>query len=145
MKRWCLHPVLDAMFAACFKQAETGGIRIEADLDIPADIPVDALALSTVFANALENAVHAVSELPQEQRVIRCKCISQPQLMFCVSNPYAGSVRFDENDRPVTDDADHGIGTRSIAAYCEKFGAVCRYRAENGWFHIQIAQMIWET
>lgn len=142
-KRWCLNPVLDAMFAAYFKQAEAAGIKIEADLDIPADIPVNTMELSTVFANALENAIHAVNELPQEQRVIRCKCISQPQLMFYVSNPYAGEVSFDENGSPVAESTMHGIGTRSIAAYCEKYGAVCRYSAENGWFNIRIAQTIW--
>ena len=144
LKRWCLNPVLDAMFAAYFKQAEAADIKIEAALDIPADIPVNAVELSTVFANALENAIHAVNKLPQEQRVIRCKCISQPQLMFYVSNPYAGEVRFDENGRPVAESTLHGIGTRSIAAYCEKYGAVCRYSAEDGWFSIQIAQTIWE-
>ena len=142
-KRWCLHPVLDAVFAAYFRQAEAEGIRVEADMDIPADIPVNAVELSTVFANALENAIHAVSKLPQEQRVIRCRCIWQPQLMFYVSNPYAGEVRFDENDRPVAESTMHGIGTRSIAAYCEKYGAVCRYSAEDGWFSIKIAQTIW--
>ena len=142
-KRWCLHPVLDAVFAAYFRQAEAEGIRIEADMDIPADIPVNAVELSTVFANALENAIHAVGKLPQEQQVIRCKCIWQPQLMFYVSNPYAGEVRFDENDRPVAESTMHGIGTRSIAAYCEKYGAVCRYSAEDGWFSIKIAQTIW--
>ncbi|MBQ7083827.1 MAG: GHKL domain-containing protein, partial [Anaerotignum sp.] len=110
---------------------------------IPADIPVNTMELSTVFANALENAIHAVNKLPQEQRVIRCKCISQPQLMFYVSNPYAGTVQFDENNRPIAETAIHGIGTQSIAAYCDKYDAVCRYSTENGWFNIRIAQTIW--
>ena len=142
-RHWCLHPVLDAVFSAYFQQADSKGIKVEADIDIPADIPVNAVELSTVFANALENAIHAVSDLPQEHRVIRCRCIWQPQLMFYVSNPYAGEVRFDENDRPVAESTMHGIGTRSIAAYCEKYGAVCRYSAEDGWFSIKIAQTIW--
>lgn len=140
---WCMHPVLDAVFSAYFRKAEAEGIRIEADMGIPADLPVDAVELSTVFANALENAIHAVSKLPQEQRVIRCRCICQPQLMFYVSNPYTGKVKFDENNRPVADSTLHGIGTHSIAAYCEKHGAVCEYSAENGWFSIQIVQTIW--
>ena len=142
-RHWCLHPVLDAVFAAYFKQAEAAGIKIEADLDIPADIPVNAVELSTVFANALENAIHAVSKLSQEQWIIRCRCICQPQLMFYVSNPYSGEARFDENNRPVADSAMHGIGTRSIAAYCEKYGATCEYSAKDGVFVIRIAQTIW--
>jgi len=75
--------------------------------------------------------------------VIRCRCIWQPQLMFYVSNPYAGEVRFDENDCPVAESTMHGIGTRSIAAYCEKHGAECEYRAKDGWFTMQIVQPIW--
>lgn len=140
VKRWCLNPVLDAVFAFYFRQAETEGIRIEADMNIPVQLHIDAAELSTVFANALENAIHAVRRLPEAERVIRCKCIQYPQLMFRVSNPYAGEVRFDENHRPMTEHQAHGIGTRSIAAYCEKHGAFCEYQAENGWFTVQIIQ-----
>ena len=143
-RQWCLHPALDAVFSAYFQQAEAEGIKVEADIDIPADIPANAVELSTVFANALENAIHAVSDLPQEHRVIRCRCICQPQLMFYVANPYSGEVRFDENNRPVPDSTMHGIGTRSIAAYCEKYGAVCEYSAKDGMFIIRIAQTVWK-
>jgi len=141
-KRWCANPVLNAMFTAYFRQAEEEGIRIEADMDIPAGLSIDAVELSTVFANALENAIHAVKKLPRERRVICCKCIRYPQLMFSVSNPYKGKVRFDRNGCPVAGVPSHGIGTRSIAAYCEKHGAACRYKAAEGWFSIQIVQTI---
>ena len=60
---------------------------IEYMLQATEDLPVDAAELSTVFANALENAIHAVKQLPSEQRVIRCKYIRHPQLMFRVANP----------------------------------------------------------
>lgn len=69
VKRWCLNPVLDAVFASYFRQAEREHIRIEADMDIPEDLHVDAAELSTVFANALENAIHAVKN---------CRKISGP-------------------------------------------------------------------
>jgi len=143
-KHWCANPVLNAVFTAYFRQAEGEGIRIEADMDIPASLSIDAVELSTVFANALENAIHAVKKLPRERRVICCKCIRYPQLMFSVSNPYKGKVRFDGNGCPVSGIPSHGTGTRSIAAYCEKHGAACRYKAEEGWFTIQIVQTIRE-
>ncbi len=141
-KRWCANSVMNAVFTAYFRQAEAEGIRIETDMDIPASLSVDAVELSTVFANALENAIQAVKGLPRERRVICCKCIRYPQLMFSVSNPYKGKVRFDENGCPAADAPSHGTGTRSIAAYCEKHGAVCRYKAVDGWFTIQIVQTI---
>lgn len=139
-KRWCATPILNAMFSAYFGMAETEGIRIEAELDIPAELPVDEAELSTVFANALENAVYAVRELPEERRVIRCKCIRFPRLMFRISNPYEGEVRFDDDGFPISPVDGHGLGTRSIAAYCEKHDAMCAYTAEGGWFTVQITQ-----
>ena len=39
-------------------------IEVKACLTIPDELPVAAAELSTVFANALENAIHACSALP---------------------------------------------------------------------------------
>ena len=142
-ERFCLHPVLDAVFSAYFRQARTAGIRVEANLDIPDKLPVDASELSAVFANALENAIHAVRALPAEQRLIRCKCVCRPQLIFRVSNPYTGPLTLDKDGIPTASDDAHGFGTRSIAAYCKKHGAACVYRAEDGWFSLELVQPIW--
>lgn len=137
---WCENPVLDSVFSASFALAEAEGVRIEASLDIPKDLEVSAAELSTVFANALENARHAVSALPPELRVIRCKCIRRPQLMFSVSNPYEGEVRFNDLGQPVATEEGHGLGTASIAAYCEKHGAFCEYETKDGWFTLRMVQ-----
>ena len=136
--RWCQNPVLDAILASYFSQAERQGIQVEAALAIPDQLPVDAAELSTVFANALENAIHACAGLPEEKRKIICKCINQPRLMFEVANTCAGEVPLDENGMPVAGGRGHGIGTRSIAAFCENHGAVCSYKAEDGWFRMQV-------
>ena len=136
--RWCQNPVLDAIFASYFNQAERQGIEVQATLAIPDELTVDAAELATVFANALENAIHACAELPEGERKIVCKCISHPQLMFEVANTCAGKVSFDAHGLPVAAHRGHGIGTRSIAAFCEKHGAVCSYEEKDGWFKIQV-------
>ncbi len=136
--RWCQNPVLDAILAAYFNQAQRQGIQVEAALAIPDELPVDAAELSTVFANALENAIHACAVLPEGERKIVCKCIDRPSLMFEVANTCAGEVRLDRNGLPVARRQGHGIGTRSIAAFCEKHGAVCSYETKDGWFKMQV-------
>ena len=99
---------------------------------------LDALELSIVFANALENAIKAVKELPQDQRLIICKSVMSPRFMIEISNPYTGEVTFDPWGVPVADKPGHGIGTRSIVAFAEKYNALYRFHAENGWFKLQI-------
>ena len=89
---------------------------------------------------ALRSAIHAVCQLPPEQRGIQCKCIRCPRFMLRISNPYKGGVRLDGNNRPVAEEESHGIGTQSIAAYCEKHGAFCEYRTADGWFTFPLVQ-----
>jgi len=138
-EKWCSDPLLDAVFSSYFAQARRQGIRIRAKLTIPESLPVDSAELSTVFANALENAIHACAALPEERREIVCSCISHPSLMFEVANPYSGELRFDGAGLPVARSAGHGIGTRSIAAFCENHDACCAYEAKDGWFRLRIA------
>jgi len=136
--QWCQNSILNAVFLSYFRQAEQMHIQVSANLAIPDKLPVDAAELSTVFANALENAIHACSRLPREERRIICRCISCPQLMFEISNPYTEKIVFDSHGLPVAAENGHGIGVRSTAAFCKKHGALCTYKTENGWFTVQI-------
>lgn len=138
MERYCANPVMDAVFASYFEQAAARDIKIEANLAVPGALTIDETEISVVVANALENAIHACEKLPEEQRIIRCRWVSRPQHMFQISNPYDGVLSLDGEGRPVSDRAHHGIGTRSIAAFCEKHGAFADYKIENGWFHLRI-------
>ncbi len=138
-EKWCANPLLDAVFSSYFAQARQQGVRVKARLAIPKELPVDAAELSTVFANALENAIHACAALPEDRRELVCTCISHPSLMFEVSNPYQGTVTFDRKGRPQSKDPAHSIGTRSISAFCEKHDACCVYETRDGWFHLKIA------
>ena len=61
-----------------------------------------------------------------------------PGLMFEISNHYTGTIRFDEAGLPVTARQGHGLGSHSIAAFCEKYGASYRYTAEDGSFSLRV-------
>ncbi len=138
-KRYCANPVLDAVLANAASQAEQLGISAEIAVALPEELPVDMLELSIVFANALENAIHAVSALPEERRRIFCKSVIYPRFMLEISNPYEGKVAFDRKGFPITDKPGHGTGTRSIVAFAEKYQALCLFDTENGWFRLRVA------
>lgn len=135
---WCRPPVLDAVFSSYFSQAQRKGIRVDAQIALTDRLPVDEAELAIVFSNALENAIHACMDLPEGRREIRCKVISYPGLMFEISNHYTGTIRFDEAGLPVTARQGHGLGSHSIAAFCEKYGASYRYTAEDGSFSLRV-------
>ena len=130
--------MLDAVFSSYFNQARQRGVRVEAEIALPDGLPMDEGELAIVFANALENAVNACMALPAEQRVLRCKVICIPKLMFEIANPCAHPVCLDENGLPVSGQKGHGIGTRSIAAFCRKYGALYQYEQTDGWFSLRV-------
>lgn len=138
-RRYCSHPVLDAVLTDAAAQAERLGIGLEIEIALPEELPVDALELSIVFANALENAMEAVRNLPEDRRRILCRSVAEPRFIVEISNPYAGRIAFNHRGIPVADKPGHGIGTRSIVAFAEKYGALCLFRAEDGWFRLRLA------
>lgn len=138
-KRYCNHPVLNAVLTNAAAQAEQIGIVTEIAVILPEEWPVDVLELSIVFANALENAIRAVEALPEDRRRIVCRSVTRPRFMMEISNPYEGEIVFDQRGVPVTKTPGHGIGTRSIVAFAEKYHALFLFRAEDGWFKLQIA------
>lgn len=139
VERYCDDPALDAILSSYFRRAEELGIQVDTYINLPARLPMSAAELSTVFANALENMIHAVKELPEEKRRIICKCIDRPCLMMEFSNPCKEDVRLGSDGLPIPQRTGHGIGTRSIAAFAEKYNAVCTFQVENGWFKLRLA------
>lgn len=135
---WCRPPVLDAVFSTYFDQAQRQGVRVDAKIALPDTLPVDEGELAIVFANALENSIHACMELPREKRELYCKVIARPGLMLEIGNPYANKVRFDDKGLPISEREDHGLGVQSISSFCQKYGAVYQFEASDGWFRLRI-------
>lgn len=139
VRHYCTDPFLDAVLSSYFRRAEEMGIRVEVRLELPEVLPVSAVELSTVFANALENMILAVQQLPPEQRRMVCRCVSSPSLIMEFSNPCGPETRIGADGLPVARDSGHGIGTRSIMAFAEKYKALCVFQAEDGWFRLRLA------
>ncbi len=135
---WCADPVLNAMFSSYFTQAQQNNIQIDAHLDFPSSLPANIADLSTVFANALENSIHACCELPRDKRQIRCRCIPYPKLMIEIANPCAAPVELNDDGFPTSSKSGHGLGLRSIRAFCAHHGALVSCKYADGWFYLRI-------
>lgn len=137
--RFCRNSMINAVVSAYISKAERAGIETEVSLDIPEKLPADNGELAMVFANALENAVNACLAVPKGRRRIVCRCVSSPAFMLSVENTYSGAVSFDGDGMPVSNRDGHGTGTRSIRAFCEKYDALCSYKARDGMFFLRLS------
>ena len=125
-EHWCQPPVMDAVFTAYLEEAKQQKIRTDVRIALPDSLPVAEGEFAIVLANALENAIHACLELPEDERRLQIK------------NTCAGTVRLDARGMPGPSKAGHGWGTQSIAAFCRKYRASCQYETRDGWFILRI-------
>lgn len=140
MRRFCENETVNALLSLYVARAERAGVEVETSCDIPRDLPMSALELASVLANAFENAVAACERQPADaprRIVVRCMCV--PRFALEVANTYAGPVEFNEQGHPVTNEPGHGVGTRSIAAFAKKHHARLFYdAAQDGIFRLQL-------
>ncbi len=136
----CAEPVLNAMFSRFERRARDMGVRLYVNSDIPDTLPIDAIKLSVMVSNALENALAATGRLTEpEKRVIRVKLIlDDGRLGLEVINPCTEPVEFDLKGLPVTHEAGHGIGVRSIAAFAEQNGFLLDFSCIGGKFAVRL-------
>lgn len=138
-KRYCENMTVNAMLAYYLQQAEENGIRTETSLDIPANIKTNAIDLSILLANLLENADNACKALPESDRWIRIVCAAAgTQLTLEIANPYRGEVRFDGDGLPVNAQDDHGIGSHSVALFARNHKAQWDICADGHVFRVRL-------
>ena len=138
MIRYCNYPILDSALSTYLHLAESKEISVSTRLDFPEDLPVNESDLAMVFANAIENAVHACTEMDAHRRHLDIKVLSSPRFMLQIRNSFNGIISFDEKGVPLSTRDNHGFGTRSIVAFCEKYHAFYQFQAENNLFSLQI-------
>lgn len=139
VKKYTQSAVIDAVLSAYIRQAESKGIKVTAAIAFPDPIPVSETELATVFANAIENAINACEKIEESRRHIDIKVLNSPVFMIQISNSFNGVVEFDENNIPVNRQEEHGFGTRSIAAFCEKNNAFYQFKVKGDLFSLRIS------
>jgi sensor histidine kinase regulating citrate/malate metabolism len=103
---------------------------------------MEPMDISTLFGNALDNAIESVRKLPQEEkRLIHVAVARQKDfLRIRVENYYEGNLVF-ENGLPATTKEDkeyHGYGLKSIRSTVKKYGGSITIDTNENWFELRI-------
>ena len=99
---------------------------------------IEELDLYSLVGNALNNAIDAVSKLPEGERFITMTLRAEGGVVTMhVENPYGGDVVM-ENELPKTqrDERYHGFGMKSMERICEKYDGTLAVKAEGGIFSL---------
>ena len=136
---YCENPVVNAAVRHYALLAEQAGIPAELALDIPGDLNVDALELSMVVSNLMENAIQACERLPENKAPsLRFTCRSVGRLLLEMENPCADGTTLDESGYPLASEKGHGIGSKSVIAFAKKYDGELMYKIESGVFRVRL-------
>ena len=136
---YCENPAINAAVCHYAGLAEQAGIPAELALDIPGDVNVDALELSMVVSNLMENAIQACGGLPQNKApYLHFTCRSVGRLLLEMENPCTEGTVLDESGYPLACEEGHGIGSKSVIAFAKKYGGELLYKIENGVFRVRL-------
>ena len=134
--------VLDTILTGKSLQCQNQGISLTCVADGSALDFMHPMDISTLFGNALDNAMESVKKIADpDKRLIHVSVSRQKGfLRIRVENCYEGDIRF-ENGLPATTKRDkryHGYGIKSIHNTARKYGGSVTISAEKGWFELRV-------
>ena len=136
--KFCENEIVNMILSSYESKIKAQGIRFSHSINIPEKLPVSDVDFTSILSNGLENAIHAVSQLPLEKRQISLSLkMKEDKLLLSIKNPYLTPVIL-EDGLPKAMEEGHGLGTRSIRHVAEKLSGNCQFLAKDGEFVLRV-------
>lgn len=132
----CDNPLLSAILNHVFLKTEQRHIALKMDLQGEEQLSMLAgVDLTTIVSNLLDNAVDAVSELPEEQRYIHFAVAFQMgEIMIHVENPTKNDLKREGNTIVSTKEGHLGLGLKNVEMVVEKYKGNFKTDVKDGTF-----------
>ena len=138
IKTYCKNEMVNSVLSIYNTRFEEQRIRWEVQVSIGEKLPCSEMMFCAILSNVLENALHAVQELPQKKRLIQLYLSEKSgHLLLMAKNTVRNAPVFNDGV-PVTERSGHGLGARSIVYYVEKLNGQYQFFMENGDFVVRI-------
>lgn len=137
-KKYCANDTVNMILSYYEETMESFSVQFTYDLQLPSRVKLSDVDLTSILSNGLENAIHAVSVLPEERRQIHMSLSEKGgKLLLSIKNPYGQTPKF-VGDMPVSKESGHGYGTQSIRYTVEKLGGNCQFALADGQFVMRV-------
>lgn len=137
--QYCENRIVNTAFMTIAEQAQSLQIPLHLDVLIPRQITVNEYALVVVLANLLENAVFSTKNAASSEKSIDAKIhCTDKYLLIDVENDCDQEIHFDSTTGlpKSSRGKEHGLGMKSVQAFCDKLGGTIDCYCENNRFRI---------
>jgi len=137
--KYCDNHAINLILSFYINMSKNESIAVKAQVYIPKTCKIVDMDLCIILANAIENAINACVNIKEpSDRKINISCKSKNDKLFLeITNSFIGELQF-KNDMPVTDQHNHGFGTKSIATTVEKYKGIYSFTAQDGIFRMNV-------
>lgn len=134
--------ILDTLLSEKGLLCEARGITLNCVIDGEKLGFIDSIDLYSLFGNALDNAIEAVSSYEDNEHKFIDICVTEKRgfIYIRISNPIEQTLSYN-GDLPETTKGDklyHGIGLKSIRHLTEKYNGHMTITTENGCFVLEV-------
>lgn len=137
-KRYCTNDMINMLLSSYEEMMTENNICFRYTIQIPSQLPFSDMDITSILANALENAIHAVLPLDREHRIIELSITEKSdKILFSLANTYFVKPKLVDG-LPVSKDKGHGFGTQSIVYTTEKLNGNCQFSVVDERFILQI-------
>ena len=136
---FCENIIVNELLTIYASQCQKLGFKPRIKANVPERFAIEETDLTSLVANALENAVESQSQLDPGKRALQVEIsFDGRKLKLMTKNPTGREISFKKNGLPVsTRPVQSGIGTAQIKAIAEKYGGVVSFSQENGMFVVK--------
>ncbi len=131
--------VINTIIINIMERARSFDIKINLDITVSKDLPVDNYEFATVIANLFDNALLCVKDMEKEKRYVEANIqCTQEHLFIDMKNEYEKEIIMDAvTGLPKSKKGkNHGFGMQSVQAFTEKTGGNIGCYCKNGIFQI---------
>lgn len=138
LQRYCKNDIVNLILSSHEDELKNNRITFDYSINLPGTLNISDVDITAILSNSLENAIHAVLDLPESKRVIKLDMhLNDQKLLISIKNTYSGKPEIID-DLPRTSEIGHGFGTRSIWYVTEKLGGNCQFSVTEEYFILRI-------
>lgn len=133
---FCDNKIVNELLTIYAARCQKKGFKLRAKANVPEQFPMEQVELTSLVANALENALEAQEKVDGEKRFIQIEIIYDGRrLKLMTKNPCGNDVHFRATGLPESTKAIRsGIGTSQIKRIAAKYGGAASFEIEDGMF-----------
>ncbi len=133
---------VDAIINFKYTTAKEYGIEFHLKIFIPDELPVEQCDIGVVLGNSIDNAIEAVKECKNREKIIEISMgVKKEAWIMVIKNPYESEIKKDRNGRILSTKTDvhkHGYGIKSIEKIAEQYQGEVILDADEGKFSLTV-------